>query len=146
MEVCKPKVGCRSYVIPRTIGFGLYLICCLLRYRAGCHLASCMFVVKRSTVFRPYSSVFHYVFQLVTVSGPFCSLDVTLSKSVFCVHTATLSVRRLICGTPTADARLSMWKRSGNRTYPCWTSCFKVTVWLLTPSNVTQVSQLDCHA
>ena len=47
MDTCRPWVSYRSYVIPRNFGFGLYLICCMLRYRAGRHLASCVFVVKK---------------------------------------------------------------------------------------------------
>ena len=32
---------------PWNFGFELYLICCLLRHRAGRHLASSVFVVKK---------------------------------------------------------------------------------------------------
>ena len=54
------------------------------------------------------SSNFHVVLQLATASSPLCSLDVTLSMSVFCVHTATSSTKRLTCGASNADARSSM--------------------------------------
>ena len=109
MDVCKPKVSCRLYVIPRNFGFGLYLICCLLRYRARYHLASFVFVMKKEhSDFLDDSSIFHDVLQLLTESSPFCSLDVAVSKSVSCVHTATSPVKRLTCGSPISDARSSM--------------------------------------
>ena len=86
-------------------GIGLCVICCLLRYRAGRHLASCVFVVKKEhNDFGADSSNFHDILQLVTASSPFCSLDVALSKSAPSFYTATSSARRLTCGTPTADA------------------------------------------
>ena len=149
MDACKPKVNCRSYVIPRNFGFWLFLICCLLRYRAGRTLASCVYVVKMEhSDFWADSSIFLDMLQVVTASSPLCSLDVPLSKSVSCIHTASSSAKRLTCGAPTADARSSMQKRkrSSNRTDPCGMPCFKVTVRLLTPSNVTKVSWLDSHA
>ena len=142
-------MSCGSYVIPRNFGFGLHLICCLLRYRAGRHLTSCMFVVKKEhSDFWAESSIFHDVLQLLTASTPFCSLDVTLSVSVSCIQTATSSAKRLTCKTPVADAWSSIWKRemSGDRNYPCGTPCFKVTIHLLAPSSVAQVSWLDSHA
>ena len=140
---------CRSYLIPRNLGLGLYLICCPLRYLTGRNLVSCVFVIKKlHSDFWADRSIFHDVLQLVPASNPFCSLDVALSMSVSCVHTATSSAMRLSCGVPTADARSSMYKskRSGARTDPCGTSYFKLTVRLLTPSNVTQVSRLVRHA
>ena len=67
MDTCRPKASCRLYVIPRNFWFGLYLICSLLRYRAGRHLALCMFVVKKEhSDFWADSSIFHDVLQLVT--------------------------------------------------------------------------------
>ena len=92
IDACRPKVNCRSYVIPRNFGFKLYLICCLLRCRAGRHHATCVFVVKKEHYdFWADNSIFHDVFHLVTASSPFCSVDVALSKTVSCVHTATSS-------------------------------------------------------
>ena len=44
------------------------------------------------------SSIFHDVLQLSTASSPFCSVDVALSKSMSCVHTATSLVKRLTDG------------------------------------------------
>ena len=104
--------SCRSYVIPRNIWFGLYLICFLLRYRAGRHLALCVFVVKKEhSDFVVDRSIFHDVLQLVSALSPSCSLDVALSKSVSSAHTATSSIRKLTCGAQTADARSSVQKR-----------------------------------
>ena len=102
-------VSCRSYVIQRNIGFRLYLIFCLLRYRAGRHPTSCVFVVKKEhSDYRADSLIFHEMLQVVTVSSPFCSLGVALSKSVSCDHTATSSAKRLTCGAPSADVSSSM--------------------------------------
>ena len=119
-------MSCQLYVIPRKFVVELYLICCLLRNRAGRHHASCVFVVmKENSDFGAESSIFHYMLQLVTAYNPFCSLDVAISNSVFCVHTATSLGKRLICGAPTADARSSMmkWNRSGDKTDACRRPC-----------------------
>ena len=92
MDACKLKVSCRSYVIPRNFWFGLCWICCLLRHRAGRHIASCVFVAKKErSDFWADTSISHDGHQLATASSPFSSLRVALSMSVSCVHTATLS-------------------------------------------------------
>ena len=101
-------VSCRPFVIPRNFGFGLYLICCLPRYRVGRHLATYVFVVKKeNSDFWADSSILDYVLQLVSAYSPFCSLDVALSKCVSCVHNASSSTESLTCGAPTAG-RLCM--------------------------------------
>ena len=89
--------------------FGSCLTCCILRHGAGRLLPSCVFVGKREhSDFLADSFNFHDMLQHVTASSHFCGLDVPLSKSVSCVHTATSSEKRLTCGTPTAEKMSSM--------------------------------------
>ena len=148
MDAYKSKVSSRSYVTSWKFGFGLYLIRCLQRHRVGCHLASFVCVTKKEhSDFWAGSSIFQYMLQLAIASSPLCSLDVALSKTVFCVHAATSSVMRLTCGAPTADARSSMKerKRIGDRTDPSGTPGYKITVRHLAPSSVTKVYRLNSH-
>ena len=122
-DTCKPKVNW----IPRNFGFWLCLICCLLRYTAGRHLASCVFVLKKEHYdFLADSSIFHGCrFLQVRVLLPHCNI-----------------VGKEANGAPTADAR----KICSDRIDPCGTPCFMVSVRLLTPSNVTQASWFVSHA
>ena len=67
-----------------------------------------MFVAeKEHSDFWAVSSIFHDVLKLITASSHYCSMDVALSMFVSCVHTATLLVKWLTSGTPSADAKSS---------------------------------------
>ena len=46
--------------------------------------------------------------QIGTPSSPYHSLNVDFSKSGACVHNATLSTKRVNCGTQSADASSTM--------------------------------------